>query len=152
MKSQKITIHKKNLGKYVSIDCYNKYCLDEIFGLIAIVCGIVAMVTQFIYTGKTFNIKSFSVIAIFFTFFAEAFFAVQGCIKRSWTIALTRIATTGYVFFLIVIWFIHRDDPEPPVGARGEIIVGGTEDGDNKNNKKSHIPDVMPQIHYHSIG
>ena len=99
MKAQKITIHKKNFGKYVSIDCYNKYCLDEIFGLIAIICGIVAMVTQFIYTGKTFNIKSFSVIAIFFTFFAEAFFAVQGCIKRSWTIGSNSYSDYMLCFF-----------------------------------------------------
>ena len=143
MKSQKINIYKKKFGKYVSIDCYNKFCIDELFGLFAIVCGIVSMVTQFIYTGKTFNIKSFSVIAIFFAFFAELFFAVQGCMKRSWTIGLTRIVTTCYVLFLIVIWFIHRDDPKPP-DASGEILVGATE--------KGNVKDIYPQIHYHTIG
>ena len=100
-------IKKKLLG-FISIECFEKFCLDEITGAVAILLGIVAYILQFTYSEQSLDLKSFSIIALFFTAFSEFFFMVQGIQKKSLTIALTRTITFLAFSSFIVLWFISK--------------------------------------------
>lgn len=99
---------KKKLLGFIPIECFDKFCMDEITGLIAIILGVVAYILQFKYSEQSLDLKSFSIIALFFTAFGEFFFMIQGIQKKSITIALTRTATFLAFSSFIVLWFISK--------------------------------------------
>ena len=108
--SHNITVKKIPIfGKEIDVNCFNKNCIDEWFGLVAIIIGITAMLWQFIKTGKSEDVSSFSIGALSLVVISEGFFAAQGIIKKSWTIGITRTITClTFLSFLILISSIHH--------------------------------------------
>ena len=93
----------KILGK--TIYCSHKSCLDEIIGLIAIIMGIASFLFQMHKTASTMNVQSFSIYALAFLAISEGLFVIQGLMKRSYTIAITRTASFIAALVYIYIWY-----------------------------------------------
>ena len=96
----------KKFFKSLPFHCLNKYCFDEITGVIAIILGAVAYIYQLQFSAKQFDMSSFSIVALFLTVLAEFFFLIQGIQKRSASISFTRLITTLAFTSFIVLWFI----------------------------------------------
>lgn len=92
--------------------CSCKNCSDEMIGVFAIGIGIIAYIIQLTYTEKTLDINSFSIAALILATISELFFAIQGILKRSITITLTRVATSIAAITFVIIWFVEKSKEE----------------------------------------
>jgi Ca2+/Na+ antiporter len=98
----------KKLFGLIPLECFNKFCFDEMTGLIAIILGIIGYVFQFKFSEESLNLTSFSIVALFLTAFGEFFFMVQGIQKRSLTITFTRMVTCLAFTSFVILWFISK--------------------------------------------
>ena len=92
----------KILGR--TIYCSHKTCLDEVVGLVAIIMGILSFLFQMHKTASTMDVQSFSEYALFFLAISEGLFVIQGIMKKSYTIAITRMASLIGALVYIYIW------------------------------------------------
>jgi len=96
----------KKLFNIIPIFCHKDNCMDEIIGVVAIIIGMIGYGAQLIKTEQSFDVSSFSVLALVLGCVSELLFVVQGLMKRSYTIAFTRfIAFLGFATYLI-IWYV----------------------------------------------
>ena len=110
----------KKLFNSLPFHCLNKYCFDEISGIIAIVLGAIAYIYQLQFSAKRFDMSSFSIVALFITVFAELFFLIQGIQKKSATITFTRLITTMAFTSFIILWFITKNKKSKNVSEEEE--------------------------------
>jgi len=96
----------KILGR--TIYCSHKSCLDEVVGLLAIVMGIASFLFQMHKTASTMDVQSFSIYALCLLAVSECLFVIQGLMKKSWTIAITRMASFIGALVYIYIWYKSR--------------------------------------------
>ena len=101
-------MYEKNILNKIKVKCIYNNCLDEYSGLIAIIIGAIGYLVQFLYSEKSMNMESFSIIALFFFVISELLFLIQGIQKGSPTIAFTRLITTLGFSSFIFLWFISK--------------------------------------------
>ena len=87
------------------VHCFDKNCIDEIIGGIAILLGLIATFMQFNKTISTMNVESFSIYSLVLVAISEMLFIIQGFMKKSHTIMLTRIISFVGVMGYILIWY-----------------------------------------------
>ena len=92
---------------FQSAKCLTKNCFDEYIGIIAIIIGVIGYVIQIYYTEETLDVSSFSIVALFLGLISELCFLVQGYLKNSITITVTRAITFFGFLIFIVLWFVH---------------------------------------------
>ena len=100
---------KKKLIEFFNSKCITKSCSDEVVGGFAILIGISAYFVQFFFSEQSLDVSSFSIIALFLSLITEGLFAVQGYLKGSFTILLTRILTFIGFFAFIILWFLDHN-------------------------------------------
>lgn len=87
---------------------------EELVGVVAIVLGIVGALFQMAKVHKTLDTTSFSPVYLWVVVLAESLFCLQGAIKKSPTIMMTRLAAAAYFTYILVVYLRHKDDvPEP---------------------------------------
>ncbi len=85
--------------------CSLPSCLDEYLGITAIVIGLIGFFVQLGKTAKSLNVSSWSIYALILVGISEALFCIQGVLKKSWSIALTRFFTFLGACLYIYFWF-----------------------------------------------
>ena len=81
---------------------------SEIVGWVAVVFGMLGGIAQIWKTHTTKNTDSFSPYYLMFAGIAELLFATQGGMKGSLTILITRICSTMYFIYFLVMMYIHH--------------------------------------------
>ena len=79
----------------------------EIIGWLAIIIGITGAVSQLWKTHNSKNTESFSILYLVCAMIADLLFALQGGMKGSFTITATRIVTSLYFLYFLVIKLVH---------------------------------------------
>ena len=90
--------------------CYLPSCLDEYLGITAIIIGLVAFFLQLGKTAETLNVSSWSISALILVAISEALFCIQGLIKKSYSIALTRFFTFCGACVYIYFWIKAKNE------------------------------------------
>jgi uncharacterized protein with PQ loop repeat len=85
--------------------CSLPSCFDEYLGFIAVVLGLVGFLLQLKRTTKTLNVSSWSIYALILVCISEGLFCFQGFLKKSYTIAVTRLCTFIGACLYIYLWF-----------------------------------------------
>ena len=97
-----------SLIKKLASDCMMENCLDEYVGIVGVLLSVIYYIIQFIYTTKSFDVSSFSVYAIILGVASETLYFIQGYLKNSPTIIITRgicALAFGYILF---IWIYNK--------------------------------------------
>jgi uncharacterized protein with PQ loop repeat len=84
--------------------CTLPSCFDEYLGFAAVILGLVGFVVQLGRTAKTLNVSSWSIYALILVCISEGLFCVQGILKKSYTIAITRLCTFIGACLYIYLW------------------------------------------------
>jgi uncharacterized protein with PQ loop repeat len=85
--------------------CYLPSCLDEYLGFAAIIIGLIGFFVQLGKTAKSLNVSSWSIYALVLVCISEVLFCIQGLLKKSWSISITRFFTFLGACLYIYFWF-----------------------------------------------
>ena len=89
--------------------CTRASCLDEYIGFTAIFIGLLGFFIQLGKTTSTLNVSSWSIYALILVGVSEALFFIQGVLKKSYSIAVTRFCTFLAAVLYVYLWFDHRN-------------------------------------------
>ena len=84
--------------------CTLPSCFDEYLGFVAIILGLVGFFIQLGKTAKTLNVSSWSIYALILVGISEGLFFIQGLLKKSYTIAVTRFCTFLGACLYVYLW------------------------------------------------
>ena len=97
-----------SLIKKLASDCMMKNCLDEYVGLAGVLLSVLYYIIQFVYTTESFDVSSFSIYAIVLGVISESLYFVQGYLKNSPTIMVTRGICTIAFGYILFIWLYNK--------------------------------------------
>ena len=109
---------------------------SEIVGFVAITLASIGAIVQLVRAHKTKDMSSFSPYYLLCCGLGELLFAVQGGMKRSITLTLTRVMGVLYFGYFSVLWFMHRDN-DPTIACKPEPCKKDTQT--NRTNVPTEI-------------